>query len=84
MICKEKEEAFQQLIKNTAEALNKVFIIECSEGRDLETDKMYMEDFSGWLCPKDTPEEKQRDDEFYCFAEWEMILDKPVVRFVKH
>lgn len=84
MISKEKEVAFQNLIKDAASELGKIFIIECSEGRDLETDTMYMEDFSGWLCPMNTPEEHQKDDEFYCFAEWELTEDKPQINFVVH
>ena len=85
MTLDEKENKYiNEVVEPAAEKLGMQFIIESGEGRDLETEDMYMQDLGGWLFPKETPVEKQRSDEFYCFAEWSVVDDKAEVDFVKY
>ena len=81
MTFEEKENAYTSLIERAADSEGKLFIEDSGEGRDKETEDMYLEDVSGWLAPKTIPEEHRRDDEYYCFAEWEIVDGKPVVHF---
>ncbi|MBQ7670567.1 MAG: hypothetical protein IJS45_07600 [Clostridia bacterium] len=66
----EKINNFTDMLNAAASKLGCVFIQDSGEGHDLETVDMYLEDVSGWLVPKGTPEEEARRDEFYRFAEW--------------
>ena len=66
----EKEENYTALIKAAAEKQGCVFFEDSGEGRDLETDTLYLEDVSGWLAPIGTPEKDAKKDENYRFAEW--------------
>ena len=84
MTFEDKEKNFTRLIEQSADELNKIFIQDSGEGRDFETETMYLEDVSGWLCPKDTPKQCQRNDEWYCFAEWQIENDIVKINFVKH
>ena len=66
----QKEENYTALIKASAEKQGCVFFEDSGEGRDLETDTLYLEDVSGWLAPIGTPEKDAKKDENYRFAEW--------------
>ncbi len=66
----QKEENYTALIKAAAEKQGCVFFEDSGEGRDLETDTLYLEDVSGWLAPIGTPEKDAKKDENYRFAEW--------------
>lgn len=84
MTFEEKEDNFTKLIKKSASEIGKIFIQDSGEGRDFETETMYLEDVSGWLCPEDTPKEYQKCDKWYCFAEWQIKDDIVKINFVKH
>lgn len=84
MTFKEKENNFTELLNREADKLGKIFIVDSGEGSDLETDTMYLEDVSGWLCPKDTPVSEQQHDKWYCFAEWKIEDDTVIIEFNKH
>lgn len=66
----QKEENFTAFLNSEAERQGFVFFQDSGEGRDLETDTMYLEDVSGWLAPIGTPEKDAKTDENYRFAEW--------------
>lgn len=66
----QKEENFTAFLKAEAERQGFVFFEDSGEGRDLETENMYLEDVSGWLAPIGTSETDAKNDENYCFAEW--------------
>ena len=81
MTLNEKEQAYTELLNQTAEAAGMIFVQESGEGHDLVTDTMYLEDVSGWLCPKDTPVSQWRLDKYAVMAEWEMHGDKAEITF---
>jgi len=77
-----KERNGDALVEAAAAVLGSRFFIDCGEGRDIETDTIYLMDLSGWLVPADKIGEflkTARNDrwgdvwrEFFCFAEWRM------------
>ena len=75
----EKEENYTALLEAEAEKLGCVFFEDSGEGRDLETDTLYLEDVSGWLAPIGTPEKDAKKDENYCFAEWKKCENGEIV-----
>ena len=80
----EKEKAFTKLIQEAADSQGCLFVEDSGEGHDMELNDIYLEDVSGWLVPKGTPEEQTHDAAFYCFAEWELDEGKIIIRFNKH
>ena len=75
----EKEENYTALLEAEAEKLGCVFFEDSGEGRDLETDTLYLEDVSGWLAPIGTPEKDAKKDENYRFAEWKKCENGEIV-----
>ena len=73
-----KEKNGDLLVEQAATALNSWFFLDCGEGRDIETDDIYLMDFSGWLVPNTRRKEfettSDRHDskwnDFFVFAEW--------------
>lgn len=47
----EKFEHFFDLVQKTAAKENKVFFLDFSEGNEIETDYMIVDDMCGWLVP---------------------------------
>lgn len=84
MTLDEKEKAYSAYVEKIAKDQGMVFVIDSGEGRDLLTEDMYIEDISGWLSPKDIPEEQRKDSKYYCFAEWEQVGEAIKVSFVKY
>lgn len=84
MTFQEKENAYTALVHETAAKQGMIFIEDSGEGRDMETETMYLEDIGGWLFPVGTPEQEQKDYKWYCFAEWELDGNQtPIVKFVQ-
>ena len=73
MTIDEKEDRFIEIVNHEADKLGMEFIIDSGEGRDHETEDLYLEDLSGWLFPKGTPEKQKKTDQFYRFAEWSIV-----------
>jgi len=91
---KRKEANGNALIENTATTFNSRFFIDCGEGREIETDDIYLMDMSGWLIPFDLvnrfvqiPRTERWDDEwaeYFCFAEWQQTSDFISIKFKKY
>lgn len=47
----DKFKNFFKLVQDKAKTINKVFFLDCGEGRELITDAFECEDLSGWLIP---------------------------------
>lgn len=87
----QKEEKFFELVEEAAKKLHKRFFIDSGEGRDLETDRLYCEDISGWLIDEDKVNEflksdrnHEKWDEFYVFEEWENNNGEIKIDFKKY
>lgn len=81
----EKERNFTALLNASAAAKGCRFIQDSGEGRDLETGDLYLEDVSGWLVPLHIPTDEEKQEKYYCFAEWRELGDgKFAVEFVSH
>jgi hypothetical protein len=86
-----KEKNGNELIDATALLLDARFFLDCGEGRDCETDTLYLMDMSGWLIPFGTVDEfvradRQDDkwDEFFVFAEWRKEGNDILIDFNKY
>jgi len=91
----EKEKNGDALVEQAARALSSQFFIDCGEGRDLETDTLYLMDFSGWLIPLDKkdifsaiPKQDRHSstvwDDYFVFAEWRNHSGDISIDFVKY
>ncbi len=75
MTLDEKEQKYIDFVIKQAQERGFIFIVDTGDGRDFETDDMYIEDLCGWLCPEGAPLEEQKKEKYYCFAEWEIKKD---------
>lgn len=87
----EKFERFFAFVRKEAEKIGAVFFIDCGEGREHVTDKMEMEDLSGWLIPMEKVNDFEKEfydnevsgkwNSFVRFAIWSMNGDQLRIEF---
>ena len=65
----EKAKAYSEYVAKIAEDQGMIFIEDSGEGRDLQTEDMYIEDISGWLSPKDIPDGERKNDKLELFTD---------------
>lgn len=91
----EKEQAFWNLIQQSAKKEQAVFFMDVGEGHDINTEQYEGENFSGWLIPekqapnfrRDWEQNKENDDKwdsFYRFAEWKEMQGKIEIEFSEY
>lgn len=79
------------MVQSEAALKDRVFFLDCGEGRELETERLSGEDLSGWLIPAEWADEfdaqfrsdriEERWHAFYRFAEWEETGEGIQIRF---
>ena len=86
-----KEKNGNALVEKAAAGFGSRFFIDSGEGRDIETDDIYVMDLSGWLIPfgieKTFANSDRHDDEwndFFCFAEWRQEGEDIKIDFKKY
>jgi len=88
----QKEKNGELLVEKAASALGAVFFTDSGEGRDIETDEVYLMDMSGRLIPLDRIGDFESSPsihdkiwaEFFCFAEWRLDGDDIKIDFKQH
>jgi len=87
----EKEKNGLDFVEQAAATLSSHFFLDSGEGRDLETETLYLMDFSGWLIPDVQKEEFESSDRwdnkwnsFFVFAKWKDDSGKISIEFVKY
>lgn len=86
-----KEQNGINFIEQAAATLSSQFFIDCAEGRDIETDHLYLMDFSGWLVPNEKAVDFSHADRwndewqaFFVFAQWEIYEGDIKINFNKY
>lgn len=55
-----KFKKFFEIVQGKAKSMNKVFFLDCGEGRELITADFEVEDLSGWLIPLEQADEFEK------------------------
>ena len=94
----EKFNRFHELIQKTANKQGMVWFAFAGEGNDFKTDEMEGEDVSGWLIPKKSADEFEKQwiknhdistlerwEDFFIWAEWRKAGDGTIsIEFVRY
>lgn len=85
---------FWDIVSSQALKNNKIFFLECGEGREFETEGMEGEDLRGWLIPIDKADEFEKEWlkdnvsdkwlDFIIWAEWRNKNGHISVEFVSY
>ena len=89
-----KFDKFWTIVSKKALENNKIFFLECGEGREFEMQDMEGEDLRGWLIPVDKADEFEKEwlkDEvgdnwlnFIIWAEWQKVNGNISVEFINY